>query len=72
MKDQDNIKVTGHMGSGYVFIDIRRPPYLIADETEYFAVYEDYHHIASFKTFSLAEEYVVMKFNRDQDSGEDD
>ncbi len=36
-------------------------PYLICDETEYFAVYREYKQIAAFKTKDLAFEYVFLK-----------
>lgn len=45
------------MDSGYKFI-YDNPPYLISDETDYFAVYKDYKQIASFKTRQLAFDYV--------------
>jgi hypothetical protein len=34
-------------------------PYLIADETDYYAVYKDHKQIAAFKTSQLALQYVL-------------
>ena len=34
--------------------------YLIADETDYFAVYKNFRQIAAFKTKELAFDYVCM------------
>lgn len=45
---------------GYKFI-YDKPPYLIADESEYYAVYKDYKQIAAFKTKDAAFEYVAIK-----------
>lgn len=50
------------MDSGYKFV-LDNKPYLIADETDYFAVYEDYKQIAAFKTEGLAREYVNWRSN---------
>ncbi len=35
------------------------PPFIVNEQTEYCAVYENYKHIASFKTRDKAIEYVT-------------
>ena len=45
------------MSDGYDII-FHKGSWMIADETEYFAVYRDYKHIASFKTKDLI---IILK-----------
>lgn len=45
---------------GYNFV-FDSKPYMVADETEYFAVYKDSKQIAAFKTKDAAVEYILWK-----------